>query len=434
MNKINTNIQESVLKTLAYYRAVGTPLTLVQVGRYLINPKLEINSDFPENSRNKRFKSEDLNQHRVDPPVKPEDDNGVERASGGVTDYSLFKIKNTLDDLVKKGVVAEERGLYWLRKTYNTEHTTRNKIGVGGLEVSEQNVSCSMLRVACKYIQREKIAQKKINKVRKALKLLLFTPFLKGLFICGSVARKVSRPESDIDFLIITKRDRVWTVRFFLTVFAFLLGKKTKIAEKNGLSVIPRSLLRLRLPPPLVLRRTSQTGKASQRMTTKEKPKNNNRMRIHHSIRKDKFCLNHYRSSSNLKLEPELQDLYSAQEYARMINVYSGNRVDRKFFKKNKRWMRQLLPNFNFTKLPLYERNTEHGTRNTFLENMLKGKIGNTIEKLLFYLQTKKIELGNYTPANGRIIANKDVIMFHLNPRAPRVLKEYTRLVVNVIQ
>jgi len=398
MIKNNTNtksaepalgLQKSILRTLAYYRAVKTPLTLVQVGRYMIgisNFQFPISNEIP----------------------KPNNQN-----------YSLSEIKNVLDGLKEREIIAEQRGLYWLSScnakremcnAKNNKPLLHPIVGTGARPVRAKEGTKTLL----KYIRLEKIAQRKINIVRKSLKIFSKIPFLRAMFICGSVARKVSRPESDIDFLILTKQNRIWMVRFFLTVFSFLLGKKTRDATPR----FANKDLRFR-----------------NQIKAKEKKYQNTKLSSY--SRRDKFCLNHYRSSSKLKLEDNLQDLYSAQEYARMINVYSGNRIDRKFFKKNKRWMKKYLPNFNFTKLPLYETcNSQLITYNLF-EKMLLGKIGNIIEKLLYYLQAKKIMLGRdakfcVSTDNRRIVANENVIMFHLNPHSPIVLGKYKQIADNL--
>lgn len=312
------------METLAYYKSLNTPITLTQLGRYLI---------------------------RLD----SEDTPGFE---------SLNEINFLLDKLVEDGLVEEQKGLYWLKESG-----------------AEKNSWLS-------YVRFEKIAQRKINRVRKSLRFLRVLPFLRGLFICGSVARKVSHPNSDIDFMIITKSNRTWTVRFLLTIAVFLLGKKTQDNNKT----------------------------------------------LNPAYRKNKFCLNHYRASSRLKLEENLRDLYSAQEYVRMVNVFSENRIDRKFFKKNKIWMKKFLPNFNFTKLPLFK--LEQGSTVNKIrkasEYMLYGKIGNIIEGLLFSLQSKKIahnrQSRGISSSNRRIITESDVIMFHLNPRGPKVINIYQNI------
>lgn len=348
------NLEKSVIDTLAYYKAIKTPLSLVQIGRYLIN-----------------VKTQSLNVRTTTQISKP-----------------IYEIKQALDLLVKKGSVIEQKGLYWLRSR-NIQHETHN--------VSNPAVTCSMLRVPWQYVQREKIAQRKIEKVQKAIKFFRFIPGLRGVYICGSVARKVCRRSSDIDFLILTEKGRVWTVRFFLTVLSFLLGKKTR---DNVTSYLP----------------TGQAGRL-------------------HVTRRDKFCLNHYRSTDKLKLEKNLQDLYSAQEYAGMINVHETWNMKHgtwetepspcgNFYKANAKWMKKILPNFDFTKPPLIL----HSSFSIFHFPL---SMGDWLEKILQKLQTAKIlrSSRNFNQLdNRRIVTDNNVIMFHLNPRAPEIIRRHKKI------
>lgn len=309
-------IRWAVFETLAYYRVLGTPLTLTQVGRLLISPQ-------------------------------------------PLFGFSLTQVNEALLYWQKKGVVEKEKGLYWLKAQsaeYGTQNTERAK---------EQWL---------RYIQREKVSQKKLYLVCQVLKLIRFIPGLRGIFVCGSVARKVSKYKSDIDFLILTKKKRVWTVRFLLTAITYAIGKKT------------------------------QDDKS----------------------RHNKFCLNHIRSCSNLKLEDSLKDLYSAQEYAQMVNVYSRNNIESKFYKDNKGWMGKFIPNFNFVKPPTC---SEHAT--SWHTPSVLNLIGDWLELLLQKLQTVKIQKSSQSFSgldNRRIVADNGVIMFHLNPRAPGVLKKFKQI------
>ena len=340
MKETNTNkLEKSVLKTLAFYAALKTPLTLPQVGRYLINTEYLVLST------------------------------------------KLSEIENVLDNLIKNNIVTKQKGLYWL-SSCNAKP-----------ETGDMNNKPSLYM---KFIQSEKIAQRKINLVRKALKIFRFVPGLRGIFICGSVARGVCQRNSDIDFLILTEKGRVWTVRFFLTAIAFLLGKKTRDA-----------------------------GHVS---SFRPAPRGDTKFQI---SRKNKFCLNHYRSTAKLKLEKDLQDLYSAQEYARIINLYETATLNSKarsssenFFKENAGWMGKFLPNFNFAKPPIYRKNCAE-TRHVL---SLRKKASDLLEKILQPLQAAKIQKSSQNFAQLdklRIIANNNVIMFHLNPQAPIVIEKY---------
>lgn len=64
---------------------------------------------------------------------------------------------------------------------------------------------------------------------KKALIATLFLkciPFIRMVGLNGSMVRGEFRKESDIDFLIITEKNRIFTIRFFITIIIRLLGLK----------------------------------------------------------------------------------------------------------------------------------------------------------------------------------------------------------------
>ena len=334
-------INRTVLETLVYYKTLGTPLTLAQTGRLLISEK-------------------------------------------PLFGFSLSQVNEALTYWIEKGTIEKQKGLYWL-KSCNIKHVTCNKNTSKEIRHSagsDSNVSSFKFHVSdlwLKYIQREKTAQKKLYLVRKMIKLIRYFPGIQGVFVCGSVARKMSKRESDIDFLVLTEKNRVWTVRFFLTIYSFIFGRKTQ----------------------------------------------DNKPRI------NKFCLNHYRSRVNLKLEENLQDLYSAQEYAQMINIYSRNKIENKFFAANISWMGKHIPNFNFLKPAMINSKHQLASSGQLVRRIIK-KVGDLIEKIMQKLQIIIIQKSSQNFAgldNRRIVVNNKVIMFHLNPRAPIVLKKYKNIV-----
>lgn len=263
-------------------------------------------------------------------------------------DLSFFDFRNELNFLKSKNFIRETKGLFFLNKP-------------------EKKFSWKT------FLKKEKESQIKINEVRKALKVFSFIPFLKNIFICGSVARKTSSEKSDIDFLIIAGKGRVWLVRFCLTIFSFLLGKKT-----------------------------SSFGE-----------------------RKDKFCLNHYRAAGNETIEKELQDIYSASEYTRMLNLYaSENQND--FLGGNKEWMKNFEPNFDSIKPPLFHFPNSKKTKKT-LERILGKGGGKALENLLKKIQKMKIKINlerNGFSRGARLVLKNNVIMFHLSPKSPVVMKK----------
>lgn len=72
-----------------------------------------------------------------------------------------------------------------------------------------------------------KISEQKLTIARRAVKLIRSVPFLKAIFVCNSVGAGMARPESDIDFFIITEKNRIWIVRFFTNLILRIFRLRT---------------------------------------------------------------------------------------------------------------------------------------------------------------------------------------------------------------
>lgn len=68
-----------------------------------------------------------------------------------------------------------------------------------------------------------------IAKAERIGRLLYQFPFVRGVAISGSLSKGVAGPDSDIDFFIITSRNRLWIARTFMHVLkkiSFLAGRQ----------------------------------------------------------------------------------------------------------------------------------------------------------------------------------------------------------------
>jgi len=63
---------------------------------------------------------------------------------------------------------------------------------------------------------------------------LRFVPFLRMLALNGSLVRGEEKVESDIDFLIVAKRNRLYTARFVATILTELTGYRRKADKVAG--------------------------------------------------------------------------------------------------------------------------------------------------------------------------------------------------------
>ena len=80
-------------------------------------------------------------------------------------------------------------------------------------------------------IEKMKIADEKWHKVRWLLSATRAVPFIRGIALSGSMGRGAAAATSDIDIFVITEKNRIWTGRFFLTLFTLLSWIFTLIAS-----------------------------------------------------------------------------------------------------------------------------------------------------------------------------------------------------------
>jgi hypothetical protein len=109
-------------------------------------------------------------------------------------------VSDVVHDLVADGILDEFNEYYFLR--------TEDKAIVSQRKADE-------LR-----------AQKMMGVARFISWLLKQFPFTRAVFITGSLSKNVAAPDGDIDFLIVTARDRLWICKTILTLFRkiFLFG------------------------------------------------------------------------------------------------------------------------------------------------------------------------------------------------------------------
>jgi hypothetical protein len=75
-------------------------------------------------------------------------------------------------------------------------------------------------------VLKQKISIAKIKKIRKWNKVFCVVPFIRSVIVNGTLAMKNSNQKSDWDVLIITKKNRIWIGRFFLSLILSFLGKR----------------------------------------------------------------------------------------------------------------------------------------------------------------------------------------------------------------
>ena len=213
------------------------------------------------------------------------------------------------------------------------------------------------------------ISELKLKKARQAVRFIRGVPFLKAVFICNTVSAGTAANNSDVDFFVITEKNRLYIVRFFTNLILRLFGLRT-YGRKTA----------------------------------------------------DRICLSFFIDDQNLnleKLKALKEDIHFAYWIAQMVPIYDPQNYFKKFLSANY-WIKEYLPNFSFQ--------TQYQTlvlENKFLsiwqkiwQVMWQGAYGNLIETQARDWQLLKMKLSVKDKAkigdNG-VIINGGVVKLHEN-------------------
>lgn len=209
---------------------------------------------------------------------------------------------------------------------------------------------------------RERISRKKMLIAKRSAKLLSVIPWVKVVAVSGSLAMQNAEKGSDIDLLLITSKDRLWTTR----ILSYLLLKVsgTKLRKPND------------------------------------------------SNEKDKLCLNIWLDETDLPWKKKERNIYTAHEIAQLIPLVNKNKVFEKFLYQN-RWITKYWPNGVRIKRKIEEERVSIPNK-SFLN-----PIFNIFEKFCYKLQYQYMK----PKITTEVISLKHAI-FHPNNLSKRVLNK----------
>lgn len=179
-------------------------------------------------------------------------------------------------------------------------------------------------------VRRKNGNQKAIAEIQnavKAAKILYRFPFVEGLALSGSLSKNYADENTDIDFFIITKANRLWIARTLMHIFyrfASLAGKQ------------------------------------------------------------DWFCMNYYIDENGMDIEEK--NIFTAIEIVTLIPMQGLEKVQA-FINKNK-WTTGFLPTYTAEKTSLLKNNKWFIRR--LFEKLLNGSAGNTIDNWLLKTTAKR--------------------------------------------
>lgn len=199
------------------------------------------------------------------------------------------------------------------------------------------------------------IRTKNWQKVNWVIKILKFVPFVKNISIINSLAFGASHKNSDIDILLITQKNRLWTARALTILILELLGQnKNKWYQAN------------------------------------------------------KFCFGFAFDEEKLNLGDIRfkNDIYFTFWLATLWPILD-RKIYKKFILKNS-WIFENLPNW----FPKDIKNQQE--KRSVMEKILTGRFGERLEKILSYLQIKRIWSDRENHRLGAsVVANDQMIKLH---------------------
>jgi len=84
------------------------------------------------------------------------------------------------------------------------------------------------------FLTRQELNRKRWGKVSWVRKIVSMAPFVKNVSIINSLSYNNSRDDSDIDLLIVTKKNRLWTARALVILLLEILGQNKNTWYKAG--------------------------------------------------------------------------------------------------------------------------------------------------------------------------------------------------------
>lgn len=186
--------------------------------------------------------------------------------------------------------------------------------------------NCEIVR---KRIQGNKLCMKKMKSAFRMSKFISKFPYVRAIFLTGSISKGYMDKESDVDYMIITEPNRLWVSKLLLTIFK-------KIFLLNSRKV---------------------------------------------------FCVNYYIDYNHLEIEEK--NVFTATEIVTLIPVF-GKKYYEEFYSKNI-WIKEYFPNFPKRNNTMIDenRNLIQKTFERLLNNQVGEKIDNWAMKL-FTIVTKK--------------------------------------------
>ncbi|MBI2074871.1 MAG: hypothetical protein HYT83_03495 [Candidatus Levybacteria bacterium] len=212
--------------------------------------------------------------------------------------------------------------------------------------------------------RREKESIDKFIIAQKIIKLFSYIPWVYFIGVSGSLAMRNANKEDDIDFFIVTEKNRLWITRFFLFLLLEIYGLRRKRNEKKAIN---------------------------------------------------KICLNMLIDEKSFLITKENQDLFSAHEIIQLVPLFDRNNTYERFINANL-WFSSFLPN------ALKKRGTKRNNMQNYAEPIFSMFLA------VFELFAKKTQLWYMKKHRTNEIVSDGILAFYPSDFKNKVLKRYNKL------
>jgi predicted nucleotidyltransferase len=232
--------------------------------------------------------------------------------------FSIFNYPLTSDEIFKFSSIKEKEKMVKELSNLEQKGVVYNINGYYSA-INDENI-------IAKRLEGNKSAENIMPKAWKIAKLISNFPYIESVCISGSLSKGAFDEKSDIDFFIITKKNRVWIARTLLILYKkiFLLNSKKY------------------------------------------------------------FCVNYFMSSGYLKVDEE--NRFTATEIATLIPLY-GETTFNRFIQEN-RWVYRFFPNIKIGQKNI--KTSYKSALPKVIENLLDSKFGDCLELFFMKITIKK--------------------------------------------
>ncbi len=250
--------------------------------------------------------------------------------------YSLDLIKESLKKLNKDRLVGVSKG-FWFCSNKNNLPALREK--------------------------RSKISKEKVQKADKWVGFFKYIPWIKMVCLTGALAMRNAEVEDDIDLLIVTSEQRLWTTRLLVVFMLKIFGD-----YRGGAKCV-----------------------------------------------KDKICPNLWLTAESLEFPDK--NLFTAHEVAQAVPVFDRNNTYQQFLQANS-WVNEYLANFSFSTKALDP--AEKNTSISFKPFIVFKLLFDFLDNLAYRAQKKYMS----SKINNEKV-EKNLAAFHPGKRSSKLLNEY---------